>query len=109
MDCNWKWFALLCGITVCAPVSLLAQSVELGGMIGSGARGTENSFARAEAQPMWGAYGSVWWADRFETVFRVAWVDRHDPIGSSTYYFGCAARLNFTGRVARSSHWSKRQ
>ena len=56
------------------PTAVYAQDIELGGLIGLGARGSESEIAKLdEARPIGGAYGSIWWSDRLETVGHAAW------------------------------------
>ena len=85
------WKALVYGIVICAfpSASVLAQSIEAGVTVGTGARGTESKLARREARPVGGLHLSAWWADRFETGFRISWVDLPNTVSHYTYYYGC--------------------
>ncbi len=67
--------SLSVGSTLCTPSAVFGQSIELGGSLGTGARGTESKLVRQEARLTRGFHVSAWWADRFETAFRVVWLD----------------------------------
>jgi hypothetical protein len=88
------WKTLVCGIVIFTPASVIAQSVEAGGTIGTGARGTESKLARQEARLVTSLHLSGWWADRLETSFRVGWIDLPDISSRSTYYYGCVPDAN---------------
>ena len=63
-----------------------AQEIELGGTIGFGARGSESAAARLDkARSLVGAYGSIWWSDRFETAVRAAWFYEEDVTRGSRH------------------------
>jgi hypothetical protein len=89
-----KWNALVCSIVVCTPASAWAQSIEAGGTVGTGARGTESKLARQEARLVTSLQLSGWWADRLETGFRIGWIDLPDISSRANYYHGCQSDRN---------------
>lgn len=80
MNVPWRCCVLLCAVALCTPAPAECQSVELGGTLGVGARGSESELVRQEARPIVGVYGSVNWSDRFEVMLRGAWLE----LGSRT-------------------------
>lgn len=94
MERTSRRLVLLTGLFACATSSLFAQSIEVGGTLGLGARGSEGSLVRSEARLIGGAHVGAWWADRVETAVRVAWLDLPRESGIDTYYTGCQVDLD---------------
>jgi hypothetical protein len=69
-----------------------AQTVEVGGTLGTGIKGREGSFG-TPARAMGAVHGSLWLADRLETGLRIAWLDRTSRRWAATYYYGCSGVL----------------
>jgi hypothetical protein len=89
MSHYWKRSILLCSVTLLVPLSVSGQSLEVGGTVGVGARGSEGSLVRQEALPIGGVYGSVFWTDRFETMVRASWLHLGARRESDLYSTGC--------------------
>ena len=65
------------------------QALELGGSLGTAARGSESSLVTSPWNPSLGVYASVLWTERLETTFRVAWVQQGSRQSSAGYFVGC--------------------
>jgi len=77
-----------------------AQTLELGGSIGIGIRGRDGSAFGRDSRVMSGVHASVWWEDRLETGFRVAWQELPQQKFAATYFYGCV-ELDAAGRCRR--------
>lgn len=68
---------------------LRAQTLEIGGSIGTAARGSEGALVGSPWYTSPGVYGNVTWTQRFETTLRVVWVQLGSRDYASLYYVGC--------------------
>jgi hypothetical protein len=73
------------------PSIAFGQYVELGGSLGTGARGSDGELVIDEARLTGGFHVSSWWADRFEAGFRLVWVDLPSINARTGYGFDCAS------------------
>lgn len=67
----------------------IGQSVELGGSLGVGARGSESRLVSSESIRADGAYASVFLNDQFEVAIRGTWLHLGPRTGASIYYARC--------------------
>lgn len=103
MRLHWCCLVVLCAAALHGPESAAGQSLEVGGTVGLGARGSESELIRQESHRIAGVYGSVFWSGRHEVMFRGAWLDlgsrrAADGYGGCT---GCPPGVAF--RVIRTS------
>lgn len=75
------------------PSTTSAQHLELGATIGSGTTSRQPQTVRA-------LQASLWWADRIETAFRVAWLPL-PPAGPTGYFVGCGPAPSSTCQPER--------
>lgn len=90
---RWRLLGVASWLTLGLSASALGQPLELGGSIGTAARGSEGALVASPWYQGPGVYGNIMWTERFETTLRVVWVQLGSRQGASAYYQGCESGL----------------
>jgi hypothetical protein len=85
----WRRLGVASCLWLVLSTPALGQALEIGGSIGTAARGSEGALVRYPWYPSPGVYANVTWTQRLETTLRVVWVQLGSRQGTSGYFNGC--------------------
>ena len=85
----WRQLGLAWCLWLALSTPALGQALELGGSIGTAARGSEGALVRSPWYTSPGVYANIAWTQRLETTIRVVWVQLGSRQSTSGYFNGC--------------------